>query len=260
MDTGIDLSPLTNLKPSTKDGREYQKVFADFLESYDFKIKQILKDMQQDFEKKFAEQATVTQKLTDEVRALKSQVQKLEDQAEEKDTASRQDTIVLSGASLPDATNNEDCRITVTNVLREKLTVNLQSSEIAEAYRPGKPVIPGNANSRKFMAKLKDCDARKDILASARVYKPSNFYVSENLTPQRQKIAYVLRQARKKFPEVIFGTTTRNGAPCVWVKPTGRSAGGQATRLRIATRSTLAEFGSKTLGKELSEFMPEWRE
>ena len=64
---------------------------------------------------------------------------------------------------------------------------------------------------------------------------------------------HTLRQAKKKFPDIISGTYTQNGAPYVWVKPTGRSAAGSSTRHKIVTHAVLKRFFSDTLGTPLEE-------
>ena len=75
---------------------------------------------------------------------------------------------------------------------------------------------------------------------------PDDLFVSESLTPLRQKIAYSLRQAKKNFSDIISGTYTQNGA-------TGRSAGGSSTRHKIVTHAVLKRFFSDTLGTPLEE-------
>ena len=78
-------------------------------------------------------------------------------------------------------------------------------------------------------------------------------FVSENLTPLRQKVAYSLRQTKKKFSDTISSTYTQNGAPYVWVKPTGRSTGGSGTCHKIVTHAMLKRFFNDTLGTPLEE-------
>ena len=72
---------------------------------------------------------------------------------------------------------------------------------------------------------------KNDRQSAAKTAKPDDLFVSENLTPTRQKIVYSLRQDKKNFPSIVSGTSIMNGVPYVWIKPTGRTTGG-ASMLR----------------------------
>ena len=50
-----------------------------------------------------------------------------------------------------------------------------------------------------------------DILNAARQVKPENFFVNECLTPTQKAIGYVLRKAKKEFPNIVSGSTTFDG-------------------------------------------------
>ena len=78
-------------------------------------------------------------------------------------------------------------------------------------------------------------------------------FVSENLTPKRQKITYALRQAKKNFPSIVSGSNTMNGVPYVWIKPTGRATGGSSTRHKLVCHATLKRFYNETLGTQLEQ-------
>ena len=85
-----------------------------------------------------------------------------------------------------------------------------------------------------------------------------DLFVSENLTPTRQKIAYALRQAKKNFPSIVSGTNTMNGVHCVWIKPTGRSTGGSSTRHKIVSHATLKRLYNDTLGSPLEDVVDDF--
>ena len=84
--------------------------------------------------------------------------------------------------------------------------------------------------------------------------KPSNFYISESLTPQSETISYVLRRARKDFDQIISGSTTVDGINYVWVKPPNANVpGAKNIRHKISTQSDLSSFCSQTLRRPFLE-------
>ena len=94
---------------------------------------------------------------------------------------------------------------------------------------------------------------KNDLISAAKTAKPDDLFLSENLTPTRQKIAYALSQAKKNFPSIVSGTNTMKGVPYVWIKPTGRATSGSSTRHKIVSHSTLKRFYNYTLGTPLDE-------
>ena len=92
---------------------------------------------------------------------------------------------------------------------------------------------------------------KNDLISAAKTAKPDDLFVSENLTPTRQKIAYALRPAQRKFYSIFSGTNTMNGIPYVWIKPTGWAPGVPSSRHKIVSQATLIRFYNDTLGTPL---------
>ena len=103
-------------------------------------------------------------------------------------------------------------------------------------------------------------DFKTDLIGAVKTMKPSNFYISESLTPQNETISYVLRRARKDFDQIISGSTTVDGINYVWVKPPNANVpGAKNIRHKISTQSALATFCSQTLRRPLTHYVPEWK-
>ena len=108
-------------------------------------------------------------------------------------------------------------------------------------------------DNRKILVCFTIKQQKNDLISAARTTKPDDLFVSENLTPTRKKIAYVLRRAKNKFPSIVSGTNTMNGGPFVWIKPTGRATGDSTTRHKIVSHVTLKFFYDESLGTSIEQ-------
>ena len=57
----------------------------------------------------------------------------------------------------------------------------------------------------------------KNIWKSCKVVKPKKFYINESLTPLRNTILYVKRQAKHKHPSVISICNSSDGSVVAWL-------------------------------------------
>ena len=90
-----------------------------------------------------------------------------------------------------------------------------------------------------------------DQNSATKTTKPDDLFVLENLTPTIRKIAYAVRQAKKKFSSIFWGTPIQNGVPYVWFNPTGRATRGINTRDKIVSHAMLHKLYTDTLGTPL---------
>ena len=112
---------------------------------------------------------------------------------------------------------------------------------------------------RDIIVKFCRRDSKNDLVAASRRVKANQFFINESLTPLRQTIAFVLRKAKREFPEKISGSTTLDGKNYVWIQPPNPNApGAKATRLAVHTHDRLTSFCEKTLGKPLTHFIDTW--
>ena len=199
------------------------------------------------------------QSLEDEVRTLNKKIKKLEEKSDESEAYSRRNTIILSGNDLPAGSSTENCTQVVVDIVKSKLKVTINPSDISIAHSIGKN-LANNSDRRKMFVKLCRRDLKSDLIQAVKTMKPSNFYISESLTSQNETIAYVLRRARKDFDQIISGSTTVDGINYVWVKPPNAQVpGAKNIRHKISTQSALSAFCSQTLHRPLAHYVPEWK-
>ena len=254
----LNTQPFEGFEPSSKDGKQIVPMFASFFQSWQHHLVEQFEKMQQEFEKLCIANSTKIQKLEDQVRTLEKKLEKVELQSDDQAAAELQDTVILGGNAVPPVSVNEKCDQVATDVIRTKLRVTVPNNVIVAAYRLGKKDNEQASDNRKILVRFTNKQQKNDLISAAKTAKPEDLFVSESLTPLRQKIAYSLRQAKKKFPGIISGTYTQNGAPYVWVKPTGQSAGGSSTRHKIVTHAMLKRFFNDTLDTPLEEVVTDF--
>ena len=136
-------------------------------------------------------------------------MEKVELQSDDQVAADLQDTLILDGNSLPSVSDNERCDKVATEVIRTKLSISPPNSVFVAAYRIRKKDNEQAYDNREILVKFTNKQQKSYLISAAKPAKPEVLFVSENLTPLRQKIPYALRQAKKNFPSIISGTYTQ---------------------------------------------------
>ena len=254
-----DLSLLEDLAPSSKDGKlivpALIQVFTNFQETFS----SMFETLKQDLFKTFEEQDGKIQRLTTRVDVLEKHIARLEERIEDNDSYERRDTLILSGNKVPPVTSDENPAMLVRDLLKTHANYILQPNEISVSHRLGGKSKSQKPDQKSIIVKLCRRETKIDVLKAVRAKKPNGFFVNECLTPAQQTISYVLRMAKREFPQIISGSTTNDGRNFVWVKPPNpHAAGAKDLRLRITTRPKLEEFCTRTLGKPLNHFIKEW--
>ena len=209
-------------------------------------------DMKAHFDSVLAEKDVEIQRISCENRHLRESLVRLEEKLDDSDAYERRDCIVLSGDLIPEATTGENCKEVSLQLIKEKLRINLQSSDVSTAHRLGRKPTTQGPDKRKLILKLCRRDLKRDIIAACKELKPG-FYVNESLTPTRNAILFALRRMRRSTPDSpVKGTATIDGRVFVWVKPPGSS---RDQRLLINTMSSLREFSLKYMNKPLNEYL-----
>ena len=162
--------------------------------------------------------------------------------------------IILSGNSLPPEIDNENCSRMVTTLIRDKLNYNLKVSDVKDAVRMGKKV--NNASRRNILVTLDNVSTKRDLIKSCRSTKPDQFFINEKLVSRRSSLLFCLRQARKKFPNLISSCNSIDMKVFVWIKPPNPTArGAMNLRIEINSFTKLNNFCEKTLKTTLSSFV-----
>lgn len=260
------MSSSSRKQPGKKTSKSPASSF-DMLPELSADGKIIIDAMIKQFEDMKAEFAVLLAKKDDEIAELKSEigglrklVVKLEERVDDADAYERRDTLEISGKSIPPCTRDEVCSQLVLQHIRDKLKVNMAPSDISVAHRIGKKPQTQKTDNRNIILKLCRRDLKKDLLDACRKFKPKDFFINESLTPARKTISYVLRQAKKRFPDIVNGCSTREGKVYVWVKhPNSTTTSGNTnTKIPINTHTVLQEFCCRTLGVPLNSFIDSW--
>ena len=251
----FDENILSDYNPKSKDGKDLIPILSSLLESFQYNFNMKFDDMQNKFFDQLKERDAKVMTLENEITGLKNDIQKLEDKIEENESYERRDTVILSGSKLPAYTSIENTPILVRDLLKKNLDVNIATDEISTAHRLGGKSPGGTSIIVKFCRR----NTKNDLISASRTAKPTDFFINECLTPQRQTISYVLRRAKREFPNLISGSNSFDGKVYVWVKPPNPNApGAKDLRHAINNHARLLDFCNKTLEKPLSHFIKEW--
>jgi hypothetical protein len=198
------------------------------------------------------------EKLEREVTTLKSSIGKFEERVDDAESMQRRDDIIISGDDVPCVVDNENCPKVACNLIKEKLQVNIKLSNVMSATRIGKKPPTQKPDKRNLLVKFSDSATKSDLLGACKTVKPKGLFINENLIPKRSNILYCLRQAKKKFHNMISGCSTRDMNVFVWLKPPNPDAeGAKNTRMQVNTYNKLQEFCSKVLKAPLTSFVDE---
>ena len=253
----IDFRALENIK-----GKETKPIIAPIIQLFqklEESFSEMLSSFKDEFQKVMDESSKEIVDLKLKVKTLEKTVEKLEERIDDNDSYERRDTLIFSGKKIPTARNVENTAELVCQLVKDNLQITLAPSDISVAHRLNAQNNSQRPEKRSIIAKFCRRDLKNDILFSARKKKCPDLFVNECLTPCQQTISFVLRRAKREFPDLISGTTTFDGKNFVWVKPPNPSApGAKDTRLKVSTHAKLLEFCTRTLSKPLAHYLTEW--
>lgn len=241
----------TQTKISTAKLSEGGKLIVDAINRH-------LLEMKQEFIEKLEEKNKLVEDLRIEVDTLKLKVSNMEEKLDDADAYERRDTLLFSGSDVPHGSDGENCANIVIDLVKDKLKLNLQRSDLSVCHRLGRKPVSQQPDKRNIVVKLCRRDLKADILYACRQVKP-NMYVNESLTPIRGTIMYVLRQMKKKFPDKVSGCSSLDGKVFAWVRPAGPAvAGSRNARWPINSLLKLQQFSTDVLNTPLTSFIETW--
>ena len=177
--------------------------------------------------------------LKSEVSHLKDRIVKLEERIDDGDAYERRDTLIFTGDGVPVGLSDENPVSVVCGLVREKLKIAIQPSDISTAHRMGRKPVTQAPDTRKLVVKFCRRDIKKDILLAGKNLKP-NFYVNESLTPIRNTILFALRKMRRAHPNIVKGACTIDGRVFAWVSPSPESQSN--VRILVNSHSSLLKL------------------
>ena len=249
----MDYSLLEEITPTNKDSKAFFPAIITFFQNLEGKFLEMLDSMKTDFRKTLQEKDEKIEGLEKEVTNMKKQLALMEERVEDNDSYERRDTLIFSGPAIPPANPNERCTDLILDTLRTKLNVNMAKENISIAHRHGK-------DKKSLIVKFCQGSSKLDILSSLKSVRPPNLFISESLTPQRQTIAYVLRRAKREYPDVVAGSNTIEGKNYVWVKPPNPNApGARNLKINVSSYARLQDFCSRSLEVPVTHFVKDWK-
>ena len=235
----------------------------------EFKIMQI--QFNQMFTKKDKDFNDLKDKVTDllkfkeeEIGELKSKIVMLENKSrnfemalDDQNQYERKDSVILSGAGLPDMSPNENTHEIVKNLLDAHLNIKINSHDICITHRLG-PLRTGS-NKRNIYVKFVRRDLKREVIAKSKLNKQvKNLYANESLTPVRMKMFRALRQMKSRVPNLIKGCTTIEGKVYAFTPPAdGAASGSRDRRHFIRDLQELREFCRTYVKESLDSFLQE---
>lgn len=272
----MNLEALTSVKPSTKGGKDLLEGILATLDIFKSKFADTFADMQSSFtalfeaqnlritdlEKDMARVNIDNKALKEENIALKKTLAVLDERIDENEAYERKATLILSGDEIPPmATGYElpDKTLhTALDLFKSKLKLSgIRPEHISISHRLKENPKSNSTLKRDIMVKFSHREAKNTVLTAARKMKVPNFYVNEQLTSTRKKIATSLRIAKKNHPSIIASTSSQQGSIYVWVKPPRPDQpGARNTRFCINTMAKLQDFCSKTLNISVDAILP----
>ena len=243
---------LDDVQPTSKDGKSLKTAFMSFLEDFPKQLLEMFQSMKED---NLAKDQKISS-LETTVADLTRRVSKLEENVDDQEAYERRDTLVISGKKLPQVSQDENCPLLVQKIVSENLGLVISPQDISVSHRIGAPARTQRPDQRKIIVKFCRRDTKSEVLRAARRVKPSDIYLNESLTPQRQIILSGLRKAKRDLPNIVSGATSIEGSVYAWVKPPNPNAqGARDLKVKINTMTKFEDFCSKTLRTPASQLM-----
>ena len=222
-----------------------------------------MRDMRKEFADSLTRKTAEINHLKNEANIFKARLEKMEEKLGDTEAKMRQNNVIFSGEDIPVSIARENCSQVIRDVLATKINLIIPTADIDVAYRVGKPRLNSannqseNAKRTPILVKFKNSDIKRNIYTTCKTVKP-NFFVNDDLTPVKQTILYVLRQTKKKHPNIVNGCSSSDGHVCAWVKPQSSSEGVHNRRVMVNTVEKLRNFCTNILKAELDSFISVW--
>ena len=198
-------------------------------------------------------------KLEVKVTALEKKVTQLESSLDDEDAYTRPETLILNGTEIPRPTPGEICSNIVRDVVKNKLNIILQPSDISVAHRSGKKPNNQTVDRRGIHVKFCRRDTKREIMMTKcdNSDPQHTLFTNECLTPKRRSILFALRQMKKKFPAVVKGCTSQDGRVYAFTPSTSAS---RDRKHLINTHDALVQFCRDYIQEPLENFLGSWNQ
>ena len=201
-----------------------------------------------------AERDATIKSLNERVKSLENKIEIMENKIDADEANERMNEVVISGKNVPPCSSGENITNVVTALLRNTFSSSVSPSNIVKCHRIGQKPRPGSGTQdrRSIVMKLADSDIKNDLITSSKRVKADGVFICENLSPIRKSIMYVLRRAKREFPDIVSGATSINGNVFVWIKSRNAS---RDTRMLINNYNSLDRFCTEIINSTMSHFI-----
>lgn len=196
-------------------------------------------------------ESSLENEVTD-INTLVTRLDAFERRRENEHVDKMKSNLVISGA-VQNSDLNENCVQTVLALVGSLSDVTLHENDIKTASRIGRKQQNG-PDKRNIVFELSQQYKKREILNACRRCKPA-FYINEYLIPSRASIMYVLRKAKKKFPNKIGNLRSNDGSIQVFPTEHGDSSGPRARPLTVNTASELDKYLLQQVNKTSKDIM-----
>ena len=228
-------------------------------------LKEVLAVFTELFGAAFAEKEREVADLKTKITSLEEKVSVMESEADIRAQQERANKLIISG-NLPIEKPGENCINIVLGKIRQHTNLNLNENDIKNAYRIGMKKSQGS--KRNIIFEVTRSDLVGEIFSACKQFKDMQippFFINSSLTPYRNKIFYILRQAKKKSPQIIETVRPSYGKIVVFFKKdTARSGlrnrpdNRTSNRVVIYTKKALENFVSHELNLSIEDFQVVW--
>ena len=193
--------------------------------------------------------------LQTKVDQLTNELNKVKDSVDSADAYERRDTIVFSGSSIPNASQGENCAVTIQGLVSEKLRIQISTTDISSAHRIGPKPPNQQPDKRSIIAKFCRREVKNEVFLTSRRTKAPGFFVNESLTPIRSTIYRTLRNIRKSHPQLVKGCSTFDGNVWAYTKNPNSE---RDLRHNVNTHERLVRFCADFVKQPLNTFLDSW--
>ena len=240
------------------------KQLADLTIKFDADIAKLKSDMSI-LNKKLTDSCSQVKELKAENLSLAKKVATLENSLDDEDAYVRRETVIFNGSAIPPAATGEICNNVIRKVIKDKLHIELNESDISVAHRAGKKPSSQGPDCRGIQVRF----CRRDIKRQLMMIRKDNsdrsntLYTNESLTPKRRSILFTLRQMKKKFPDLVKGCTSQDGRVYAFTpsasstnsRPQPTSRPSRDRKHLINTQDALVEFSRDFIQMPLDRFL-----
>ena len=243
---------------SSTDDTPYDNLAAE-ISRLRMEMETRIDSMKEKFFKELETKNAKIEKLEQEVVNLRRNVITLEDRIEDNDAYERRDTVIISGTEVPAVRDDEIPAVVTCNLLKDKVGLVIQPEDVSVAHRLGRKPLNQTTDRRNIIIKFCRRETKQEILKACKTVKPKNIYINESLTPTRTTTLYGLRQAKKRFPNLIAGYGSSDGKVYAWIKPPNPQAPqARNAKMLVNTRRRFIELCDTILHCEATELVDRW--